>query len=316
MSTGVLDKWSCGGSPGDSTGQVAVRTLKDRLGTVREAFARAAAAAEDDGEAVHALRVAARRAEAAIRLYADWLPARQAARWKKRLKRIRRVAGTARDADVLARRLAEKGDLPGIGDVLEGVQRDRRKARKPIRHLYRESENRDWFGPRLKRLLRRISQHDEWEDARFETWAETQLSRTVSRFFRAEPTDDEVRTLHRFRLRAKELRYTLELVAGAFPPDAAEDAYRSVDALQRDLGDINDRTTGLLVLRDRLRSTEDPDTFDILRGYYVREKAQLDRARADFLHAWKSERSETLRGRLEPFLVVETEALLSPARLA
>ena len=53
--------------------------------------------ADSDIENVHRLRVSTRRAVAAIKLYRDWLP-RKELRWmRKRLKKIRRAAGVARE---------------------------------------------------------------------------------------------------------------------------------------------------------------------------------------------------------------------------
>src|SRR5204862_202186 len=124
--------------------------------------------AAEDFETVHGLRVAARRAAAAVDLYADWMPHRQAARWKARLKRIRRVAGAARDADVLVRRLDDYGQVDGIREVVDDLHKQRRKAVKPILRLAKVSDRKDWFGDRAKKMLRQIERRAEWHPVRFE----------------------------------------------------------------------------------------------------------------------------------------------------
>jgi CHAD domain-containing protein len=218
------------------------------------------------------------------------------------LKRVRRVAGTARDADVLIRRLTEPGTVSQANPVWEPLLRQRRKARKPIRRLFHVTEDDAWFGRGVKRLLRHIGRQTEWSDVRFDVWARSQLKHSADRFFHAAPSSDESPCLHRFRIRAKYLRYALELFAGAFPISQAEEAYRSIDAVQRELGEINDRSTGLDWLRDQLRETDDPDTFDQIRGYFLRQKEEWDRSRSAFLQSWTAGRGAVLRDRFDRLL--------------
>src|SRR5262245_27990506 len=100
-------KWIEGIGPESAVDDAARRSLEPRLSTVAHCLPLAAHLAEHDIEHVHRLRVATRRASAALKLYRDLLP-RRARRWvKKRLRKIRRAAGDARDFDVLATRLVE-----------------------------------------------------------------------------------------------------------------------------------------------------------------------------------------------------------------
>src|SRR5215212_9146615 len=98
-------KWIDGIGPETTVADAARRSLEPRLAVIAHSLPLAAHFAEHDIVHVHRLRVATRRAAAALKLYCDWLP-RKSARWiKKRLRKIRRAASEARDLDVLIERL-------------------------------------------------------------------------------------------------------------------------------------------------------------------------------------------------------------------
>lgn len=297
MANGALDKWREDGYPGDRTRDAAGQLIRHRLDTVGSALARAADRDAEDADAVHALRVATRRAAAALRLFDDFLPRRQADRWVRRMKRIRRTLGPARDADVLTERLAP--DPSAAASILDDVRRMRQKTRKAFRKLVRVVNEKSWFGQRQENLLDGVRRRSRGNRDRFGPWAETQLDRTVRRFRRAFPRDDDDRSLHAFRIRTKELRYTLELLAAALPPGPTDVAYQAVCDLQQDLGVINDRVTGLDMLRDLLRSTDDPVVFDHIRSILNREKALLTQARSAFVGQWKDGREWAVRDSLD-----------------
>src|SRR2546426_9281030 len=80
--------------------EAAQLALSRRLGAVRDRLPDAVFHADDDIEHVHQLRVSTRRAAAALRLFADHLPARLYKKTRRALRAIRRSAGAARDWDV------------------------------------------------------------------------------------------------------------------------------------------------------------------------------------------------------------------------
>ena len=70
------------------------------------------------------------------------------------------------------------------------------------------------------------------------------MQKTVQKFFKAEPSNvGDVNALHRFRIRGKELRYAMELLAAAFPVGFRDELYPVVEQLQELLGDIIDHAT-------------------------------------------------------------------------
>src|SRR5262245_8264017 len=93
-------KWIDGLSAATPLADAARRALAARVIAVERA-GRAVLEAIADSETVHELRVATRRARAAVEAFADVLPPKAARRAAKVLRKLRRVAGAARDGDVL-----------------------------------------------------------------------------------------------------------------------------------------------------------------------------------------------------------------------
>ncbi len=127
-------KWIEGIGPTSTVDDAARRSLEPRLAQVMHLLPMAAYLAEHDIEHVHRLRVATRRATAALELYKTCLP-HNSHRWmKKRLRKIRRAVGDARDLDVLADRLArEYGDA--VAPVIELVAATRTAVQPAIRRV-------------------------------------------------------------------------------------------------------------------------------------------------------------------------------------
>src|SRR5437763_965344 len=93
-------KWISGLTPDTPLGEAAREVLAVRLGVVAECLPPAVGGADGDPEHVHRLRVATRRAAAALRIFADCLPGKARKATRRRLRAVRRAAGEARDWDV------------------------------------------------------------------------------------------------------------------------------------------------------------------------------------------------------------------------
>src|SRR4051812_42576378 len=111
-------KWVEVRSPNESVEDVARRVLEDRLDLVWHYLPRAAKGPKSETENVHQLRVATRRAVAALDTFSHLLGKRRLKWMNKQLKKVRRAAGDARDFDVLYDRLSrlsrEKGSAATI----------------------------------------------------------------------------------------------------------------------------------------------------------------------------------------------------------
>lgn len=60
--------------------------------------------------------------------------------------------------------------------------------------------------------------------------------------------------LHRFRIRGKELRYVMELLAGAFPNALRNELSPIVEVIQDRLGEVNDLATAQARLRRKVEA--------------------------------------------------------------
>jgi CHAD domain-containing protein len=290
-----MPKWLPDVSPDDRTADVAARALAGRLEPVRRYLKRVTRTA--DPEDAHQLRVWARRADAALRLYADLLPAKDARWFEKWLRRLRKAAGRVRDSDVLARQVAGPDNHLPIQ-----LRADRRRGMKKVRQLANRLDGGRRLRRRTRKLLARVGDKIAGTE-RFADRARYSLRPLVGSFFAACPiagADDAA--LHRFRIRGKELRYALELLAGAFPPAFRDVLYPVVAALQERLGLVNDLATARRRLAEWLSATGDPATVSHLHRRLAAIAEELVQARAEFHQWWTPELREVLRQRFDEFL--------------
>lgn len=293
-----LSKWIDSIPVGGRVSDAARVSLEARLATVAYWLPLAARQIDDDIEKVHQLRVATRRAIAAIELYRDWLP-RDEARWlSKRLKETRRAAGAARDLDVLAEWMRKELDGQA-GGLLAMVAAERAAAQPKIMAIVDKSEEKNRFRRKMYRLLAGVRPRGKvpkTQDVSFRNWAETRLGQTTEDFFAALPSQNsDLSALHQFRIRGKQLRYTLELLAAAFGPELREKLYPVVERLQERLGRINDCVAADARLRRWRCKVSSPIEQENLLRLVDRQRPQLDEAIAEYRGWWTSERAEALR---------------------
>jgi CHAD domain-containing protein len=281
--------------------------LQNRLGAVLHYLPLAAEKAGEDVEHVHQLRVWARRAAAALRLYEDWMPRRRLCWIKKELKRVRRAANDARDCDVLIQRLGKKQSSHGAKRWLETVRAERDEAQKAVVAVHDRLRHEHRCARQVDKLLQRVrsrgSERAGAASPRFGDWARERLRPVVEQFFGAVPCDraDEA-ALHQFRIRGKELRYTMELLAGAFPEPFRTKLYPAVEAMQDRLGEINDLATAKARLQQKIEAASHSSDSASWRPLLRNEQAQLDQARQQFWAWWTPQRLQELRDGFEAVL--------------
>lgn len=291
-------KWIEDTSPEQPVSAAASRTLEVRLAVVWHYLPLAARRAAEDVEHVHQLRVASRRAVAAVEIFWDLLPPRRARWLRKRLKEIRRTAGEARDDDVLALRLEKwSTQHPAVGLVLKQVRRHRRGAQQPIQKIHRKL-----VAERFERGLSELLQRIRWRDKRrrrepsFAAAARQSLKAFLTEFQAAAQADfDDLAALHQFRIAGKQLRYAIEVFAAAFPPALREEQYPLVEQLQELLGDVNDHATAQGRVQSWLDEAEDEELRAALKKLLAAERRSLERSRRKFLAWWTPARAKSLR---------------------
>lgn len=215
-----------------------IRRLIERL-----AFEANRTAKSPSPDAVHDLRVAARRLEQGLTTFKLQLPRKAAKKIRKQLKAVLSAAGKLRDCEVAAKILS-KMMQPGVAALQRHIRARRKDTEKNLLLILR----------RLS-LRRRVS---KWcDDLKLDTplarlpapflrtMTRSTLPRLAQRFFEAGETAASQHSggeLHAFRILAKKFRYTLELFLPVYG-SAAEGWLREIKSVQATLGAMNDYRT-------------------------------------------------------------------------
>jgi CHAD domain-containing protein len=280
-STVRFAKWAECATANRTVGQVAHCILAARWQAVWHWLTLAAQESEEDAEYVHQLRVATRRAAQALRMFADLLPDALVVHLRDQLRRIRQAANEARNWDVLVARLSSGGKPANQGcptGLLQRLQQQRREAQPPIVAIH-EALVACQFAAQLEPI---------WEALRAQRVGPTQdkfgrhvrryLKPVVKRFFQAAEADlQDDSALHALRIRAKKLRYTIELIAAACAPNLRQQVYPRLSRLQDRLGVVQDHATARDLLLACLAHVSEPELQAILQDLSLAE----GRAHAD-----------------------------------
>ena len=283
-----LDKWIEGLAPASTVADAARISLEHRLRAVFYFLPLAADHSEEDAEYVHLLRVWARRAVATLVLYKGVLPKKLLLRFRKKLERIRRAAGAARDLDVLLSNI-ESQESSESKPFADRVRRKRKKAQRPIKRCFHGLRRQRRLAKQLKSMLRSVVNNAE-STRSYNNWAHIALRGAVERFQRAFPCGShDLQTVHRFRIRVKKLRYAIELLAPAFSSEIKEFVYPVVEELQSLLGRINDRAVAISCFREWLAICPPKVDRSELRKKIAQENELLDQSLEDFYRWWTHE---------------------------
>lgn len=245
-------KWTKVLRPDMPTAEAARVVVGATFRAVARRLERAARRGRSDAEIVHALRVATRRAVAAVDLLEPSLDAGAVRKARTRLKRIRRAAGAARDGDVhmaeIRKWLGAPGDArrPALEYLGARTARERREAEREVREAA-ERYPRERIRGTAKDLLRPVRKRGDADgplplpgtllDA-----SRRAIAARAEEFGAAAGRDlSDLDHVHELRLSVKRLRYVMELVAPSVPSGAAASAFQRVQRLQEQLGVLNDR---------------------------------------------------------------------------
>jgi CHAD domain-containing protein len=236
---------------------------------------RADAVARGDPDSVHDVRVATRRLQEALDLFAPMLPARERERLRRRARRVRRHLAQLRDADVIAgltTSLPEGGTLApdlALAPLTLRVQMRSRRGGVRVPGIRRRAEA-------LAAAFRaRPADAEAVPAGPIVAVARQAMQRRAAavgaalRGVRVGRAAD----VHRLRLAVKKYRYMMELIAqaGLATPGPALEASRRV---QEALGRLHDLDVLLALLRRRKAGRR-----------LVQPLARARRARADEAHA-------------------------------
>jgi CHAD domain-containing protein len=297
--------------PDDPVSVAAREALRARLRAVEYYLPLAAFKSDRDVEYVHQLRVASRRALAAVRTFAPLLSERQHKWLSKQLKKIRRAAGGARELDVLGRRIAERlaaspGDARAA--LVAKIEACRDDAQRPVRKLRAKMLKKD-FASRSARIAKRVRWRGEGDEPTFAAAAAVCLRSVAEPFFAASQADaTELAALHHFRIAAKHLRYSMETFAAALAPEFRTVLYPAIEEVQTRLGEVNDHAAALEQCEAWLAVWEDGLAVQALREVAESDRQSLEAERARFVRWWTAERAADLRRRFDQALAASATA--------
>jgi exopolyphosphatase/guanosine-5'-triphosphate,3'-diphosphate pyrophosphatase len=259
----IATKWIDGIAADAPATAAAESVLRARLKAAMEMVESVSRKTVKDPEFVHQLRVATRRATAALDCFRAWLEPVAFKKLRKRLRRVRRVAGEARDLDIFVSNLAQRPETSHSGTkairrLLGRAEKDRKLARRRIIQpltswkKLRQKARAVWKSVQTPDLPPEFRQIDDNKNGAidkpalageitFRDAARESLPVLLSAVHSALDRNlKDLSALHQLRLTTKRLRYAMEIFAGCFGPSFKRDFYPKVEALQQMLGEVND----------------------------------------------------------------------------
>jgi CHAD domain-containing protein len=321
-------KWFRGLHGGTPVLTAAEKVLGQRLRAVLKQAGLAVKRAHENAEHVHQLRVATRRARAALRLFGELLPPKLERRLRRELRRFRRAAGAARDWDVFSQALEPHLGLaappaqPGL-NWLAGVaaaSRSAAQAELVAVHTRRLARLQRTIRGVLRHLPQARADNNRGNAPPLEQLAQQHLPELLGRVLDAPEVHlDDAESLHRLRIDAKHLRYAMEILASCYPPVFRNEGYALVEAIQEALGKANDAS----VARGKLDALEaEARRFHALqwpiwtpgvehmRAHYA---AAREQALAEYAKLLGDPATQERLSQLRRFVVHETLPLSRPA---
>jgi CHAD domain-containing protein len=265
-----------------------------------------------DTENVHQLRVFSRRAAAVMEIFDESLPRRRGRWMQKQVKRVRKASGEARDFDVLLLRWAERLQRAPSGEtalVLEEIKRRRSAAQKPVERILEKLDKKK-FGRRIEKLIKRIRNSGGKGNCgqEFACMARLSLAKLVGPYLDAGDANlADAEALHAFRIQGKQVRYAMEIFAGAFDEDFRQQLYPIVADLQDRLGAINDHVTARTYLTTWHDESDSYSLRQALETALALEQRAFDESRQDFLNWWTADRRSELRRRFARYVQLSAE---------
>lgn len=282
-----------------TVGQAASATLRTRLDTVWSEL-HAACESPTHAEHVHQLRVATRRALAAFDAFEGTVSAKRRDWFQKRLRRLRRASGEARDLDVLTARLTSDGAVRARGRLCVMLSKQRHASREPIRRQLEKLVDVSWTS-RVDRLVAHVRRRRSRSD--FRAFARKRLEPMVEAFFgKGDRRLREQDEIHGLRIEGKKLRYALEIFAPVLPGRRLARCQHSLEQLQNTLGEFTDHASAADRFERWARCADAGPDRDALVSLCDDENRRADRARKAFSKWWDRERRRSLRHRFEEIL--------------
>ena len=269
--------------------EVALIALSQSSVVLTDAARRTREGADDPVEVVHELRVAIRRVRADLRIFAKVFDPIWLEKVKLQLRDLARVVGEERDLDVIFGRIEQlaaalpDGDRPNAETLLAQLKRDRGVAHErtlaALGDRGRAAAIEDLAVIASRRPLAADADQVTIEDLVAAARRQWRRLRKSVRAAEALPTAEQ---LHKVRVRAKTLRYSLETLEPVLDRSARRHV-KALAALQKHLGEMQDAVVIERWLRE-FRETGRGDAF------LIGELVGIERAREEWFRATWRER--------------------------
>jgi CHAD domain-containing protein len=259
-----------------------------------------------DPEGVHDMRVASRRLRSALRDFSPYIREQPLKTCAKQIREIAQCLGRVRDLDVSIATL-EKLASRCPADVLPGIQRliqERIRRREPERNSLERIIAKERFEQLVSQFLQasrratrpKVSKNkDNGNEPSFRETSREIIAKRADELERIGSTVFEPfrqKRLHRMRIAAKRVRYSIQLFAQCLP-DAVNAVVEPVARLQGNLGDLHDADVFIQELGMQLtagnRETVDSKLERHAEFWLLGEFASVRTAKyKDALEEWES----------------------------
>ncbi len=277
--------------------KVAEQVLVLRVQHVQKMLPLAAWKYAEDVEYVHQLRVACRRAGAALQAFRPLMKEKPTSlrRW---LRRIRQAAGSARDTDVLLERIQQESQAKPFSEyVVARLQQQRVDVQQHLVEVEKRAK-RGKIERSLKQCLATLGKGSQKKQQTIGPFAKAALRKSCQSVLEqtalmapgAANTQPSLEQLHELRLAGKRLRYSIELFHNVFPPELRTEFYPLVEKLQSRLGKINDHATAQAMFQHWLVQMPVGGHAAELASCIVAEYESAERLRVEFLDWWTIDR--------------------------
>jgi CHAD domain-containing protein len=199
-----------------------------------------------NADSVHDVRVAIRRFTQSVAMFKSCFPGKEIRKIRRRLKVVMLAAGQVRDCDVVLK-LLSKSRMPGGAQIQSKVRSQRKEAARIL-----TSELKSWAERQMSLKWRAAlgtalaKSEEDFGNASIEVTARRTLRRMIKSFYRhgreAAGSKATAEELHAFRIAAKKLRYSIELLEPVYG-SALDPGLERLKQAQTLLGDINDCAT-------------------------------------------------------------------------
>lgn len=290
------DKWVKDLQADTPLAEAACRVLQARLDAVHN-YLGLILEKDEDPESVHQLRVGSRRTAAALDMFQNCLPVKVYSKANKKLKKLRRAAGAARDWDVFLQsfksRTVPAKAREGLNLVIGYALSQRQAAEAQLETAARNLSKK--YGKLAKNVV--ASGHRPKKSSKLQTLADLArkallpLARDLSKAAKRDLTDAD--NLHKVRIAGKRLRYAMEILAPAFEPAFRDELYPAVQEMQDILGEANDSRFAMARIKELQKQLEKNSTpgkrnVAALDGLIAYHQARWDRERQRFNHWWET----------------------------